>query len=163
MDLRRATLCMQAPIAKLFYARLGGAIVPLDFTVVTVRRKQPYLDWVRGLSEPAGDVSLENFNQDPTAYVVPPVEFEGDAEGILSTHFGAIFEAELASFWLIRSDWPGARTFAMFKEWFDCTVCSLAVDVTAGRRAGPTVVRPIRRPAPLRSQSFLPARVRAAG
>ena len=51
---------------------------------------------------------------------------------LLAKGFDIIFEAELEGWYTLELAWPQQRTFAMFREWFQITLCSCIEDLCEG-------------------------------
>lgn len=96
---------------------------------VIIRPGQPYVDWAAGLDDSG---ILPDPNDEPTIYLIPNYDDDAEAWELLAECYDAIFEAELEGWHTIESDWPSNRTFAMFREWFDITLCSCVEDLCAG-------------------------------
>ena len=100
----------------------------LNRSVLIVKAKQPFLNWLRSLSDPA-DITLEQLNQDNTAYLLPDYTYDTEQEEILADYFDLIFEEQLAGWWKVESDWPADRDLGTFKKWFDVEFHSAILDL----------------------------------
>ncbi len=107
----------------------------LNRSAVTVRMKQPFLDWLNSLPDPP-DCTLELLNRDPPVYLLPFVDFQDQQEDLLEDFYDLIFEDRLAGWWTVEEDWPRDRTFKMFKEWFECKFSSIVQDLVDGEPLG---------------------------
>ena len=96
--------------------------------VLTVRLKQPFLDWLRSLPDML-DVSLDEINRDPKAYLLPFIDELSGQPALLEEFYEEIFEEQLAGWWTVEKDWPQDRTQEVFKEWFDVQFCSWVQDL----------------------------------
>lgn len=95
---------------------------------VTVRAKQPFLDWLEGLPDML-DMTLEEVNEDPSVYLLPEVDDLADQEDLLAGFYDLIFEEELVGWWTEEDDWPQVRTLGLFMEWFEVEFHSMIVDL----------------------------------
>lgn len=96
-------------------------------SVLIVKPKQPLVDWLNSLDEPP--LTLEECQQDPTAYLIPEVELEGDKQNYLKEHFSEIFEQELASWSRDEETWPKNRNLKTFRQWFDVSFHTMTIDL----------------------------------
>ena len=105
----------------------------INRSAVTVRAKQPFLDWLRQLPDPVGpEITLESINDDRTVYLLPEEGDDEEAGELLAQFFDIIFESELEAWWTGDSDWPPVTEFDVFKEWFDIEHHSVIEDLTTG-------------------------------
>ncbi|HUL00960.1 MAG TPA: hypothetical protein VLX29_08905 [Nitrospirota bacterium] len=96
--------------------------------LVRVRAKEPFVEWINSLPDPAG-VSVEEVNRDNTVYLLPEYSYDTEEEGLLADFFDLIFEEQLNGWWTEKSDWPANRDLALFKEWFDVEFHSAVLDL----------------------------------
>ena len=99
--------------------------------VVTIRAKEPFLEWLKGLPDP-GDFTSEEVNHDTTAYLLPDYEDDRRQGRIISRYFGLIFEEQLAAWWTDENDWPSKRDLRTFRRWFDLEFHSVVLDLVDG-------------------------------
>jgi|WetSurMetagenome_2_1015567.scaffolds.fasta_scaffold50828_3 hypothetical protein len=90
--------------------------------------KEPFREWLQSLPEPC-DMTLEEINEDRTAYLVPEFEDDKQRERVLRKFFTTIFEDELADWWTRDEDWPQQRDLRTFKKWFDLSFYSVVEDL----------------------------------
>ena len=95
---------------------------------VTVRAKQPFLDWLEGLPDML-DLSLEEINTRSTAYLLPFVDDLGTQTDLLEEFFLDIFEEEIAGWWTVQDDWPDTSDFDLFRSWFQVEFHSMVMDL----------------------------------
>ena len=95
---------------------------------VTVRAKQPFMDWLTALPDPVKP-TLELVNQDPSVYLLPEVDDLSEQEDLLAEFYDLIFEEELVGWWRVEDDWPQVRTLGLFMEWFDIEFHSMILDL----------------------------------
>ena len=105
----------------------------LNRSAITVRAKQPFLDWLRQLPDPLeSNTTLENINDDSTVYLLPELVMVSDKPVLLMQSYDLIFEMELESWWEDENDWPPDRTLEMFNKWFDLEFHSVIEDLVDG-------------------------------
>lgn len=100
----------------------------LNRSVLIVRAKEPFREWLRSLPDPT-DLPLAELNEDPNAYLLPDCDDHSAGEDILADFCDLIFEQELAGWWTVKADWPQKRDLATFKRWFDCQFSTVVVDL----------------------------------
>lgn len=64
-----------------FYSENFVPTHTVDRAVVVVKKKQPYMDWIRKLPDPDMETTLESINDDPSTYLIPSSE---DNVGLLA-------------------------------------------------------------------------------
>ncbi len=86
---------------------------------VSVRPKQPYLDWANALDEDGVKIGAE-FKPDENIYLIDDIpEGHLDPEALLEPYYEAIFEEDLGAWHRVEGDWPQGRDFATFQAWFE--------------------------------------------
>ena len=95
--------------------------------MVIVKAKEPFRDWVNSL-EADSDISLEEINEDCTAYLIKEFEDEGQRDRALKKAYDAIFTEQLYEWCRDEDMWPKKRTLAVFKKWFDLEFHSVVAD-----------------------------------
>lgn len=98
-------------------------------SVLVVRPRQPYLDWVHALDEGGKKFTLEDLRQDCTSILVPQMEDEDHKDEILENIYLEVFEHELWSWMRDPAVWPSKRDLATFKAWFDLEFSSVTLDI----------------------------------
>ncbi len=92
----------------------------LNRSAITVRAKQPFLDWLKQLPDPVEpDTTLENINKDSSVYLLPELAMDCDKKELLEQSWDIIFEMELEGWWEDESGLPQERDLDMFKKWFN--------------------------------------------
>ena len=105
----------------------------LNRSLLLVRVKQPFLDWLRSLPDPVDEeTTLELINEEATAYLIPDVEDEEECASVLSEAFDPIFEHQLGGWWTDETAWPRDRTLEMFGDWFEIEVHAMIEDLVDG-------------------------------
>lgn len=100
----------------------------INRSILIVRAKEPFVHWLKSLPDPF-DISLEEINEDSTAYLLPDYSYDNEQDEILARFYEVIFEEQLDGWWTEESDWPPKRDFAMFSKWFDVEFHSLVIDL----------------------------------
>lgn len=100
----------------------------LNRSVVIVRVKEPFMQWVKSLPDSA-DVSRDIINQDNTAYLLPDLEHGFEEEELTAQFYNLIFEEQLNSWWTEKKEWPKKRDLETFKKWFDVEFHSAVLDL----------------------------------
>jgi hypothetical protein len=98
-------------------------------SVLVVRPRQPYLDWVHSLDEEGKKFTLDDLQRDCTALLVPSVESDDHQDEIVAEIYEEVFEHELWSWMQDPAVWPRKRDLATFQAWFELEFCSVAMDV----------------------------------
>jgi hypothetical protein len=102
-------------------------------SLVVVKAKPPFLEWLRSLPDPArDDVTLGDVHDDSSVYLLPEWDDDKDRERLLRRHYARIFERELEGWWRLEDDWPKKRTLAVFEQWFEVEFHSMLVDLARG-------------------------------
>ena len=101
----------------------------INRSVLVVRPRQPYLDWVHSLDEEGKKFTLEDLKQDSTSYLLRPLEDEDHKDEILADVYEEIFEHELWGWMQDPAVWPRKRDLATFEAWFELEFCSVTMDL----------------------------------
>jgi len=100
----------------------------INRSLIIVRPKQPFLDWVRSI-DPDDDTKMEDIVDDPTAYLIPELGDESEEEDLIEWCAEFVFEYELWSWYTDEDLWPAERDVTMFRDWFEIEFRSLVNDV----------------------------------
>lgn len=103
----------------------------LNRSVLIVKAKEPFRQWVNFLPD-ADEITLEELNEDVTAYLVPEYNDDNQRDRILSKIYKEIFAEKLDEWWQDEKDWPVKRDLRTFKQWFHVEFHSIVVDVVDG-------------------------------
>jgi hypothetical protein len=104
----------------------------LNRSAITVKAKPPFIEWLKTIPELA-DVTLEKWNEDGVAYLLPNIDDdEDDLESLLPLCFDLIFERELAAWKQDEKDWPAPRDLPTFLAWFEPQLRSVVLDLVDG-------------------------------
>jgi hypothetical protein len=98
----------------------------INRSVVMVRPKQPFLDWVAGLDDSG---LLPEVDGETTVYLMPNFDTHEDAWEMIEEIYPAVFENELWGWHTDEAEWPKDRDFATFQEWFAIEVHSVVEDL----------------------------------
>jgi hypothetical protein len=93
-------------------------------TALVVIPKKPFADWLKSI-DPKDD-HAEQMEGD--VYLLPDYETPGQMEGWLKKNFNKIFIHQLNTWYVDETVWPPARTFKMFKEWFQYSTHTMVWD-----------------------------------
>lgn len=99
---------------------------------VTIRPKQPYLDWAKSLSGPPSGVTLDDLREDCVVYLIPEFDDNEKAMKWADKRFDEFFTHALWGWSTEEGEWPQNRTARMFHEWFDVTIDSEVLDMGTG-------------------------------
>jgi len=100
----------------------------LNRSVLIVKAKEPFRQWINSLPDPDG-VPLEELNEDSTAYLIPEYDDDNQRDRILKKIFKDIFEEQLDGWWQDEKNWPVKRDLRTFKQWFDIEFHSVVIDI----------------------------------
>jgi hypothetical protein len=100
----------------------------LNRGLVIVSPREPFRQWLLSLPEPI-NVSLEEMNEDRSAYLITEFDDDKHRERVLQKSFKMIFEDQLVNWWTRNEDWPKKRDLLTFKKWFDLQFHSVVEDL----------------------------------
>ena len=108
----------------------------LNRGLVTIRYKQPYIDWVRIAGDIPMALTLAQANDDGDSFLLPTYEARNDPVGDteeaikwVEKRWRMFFEHLLESWILDEAEWPKKRSLKMFREWFDIEYKSIVWDM----------------------------------
>ncbi len=108
----------------------------LNRSLVVIRYKQPYIDWVRIAGDAPMTITLEQANDDGDSFLLPtyesssdPIDDTEDAIKWVEKRWRMFFEHLLESWILDEAEWPKKRSLKMFREWFDIEYKSIVWDM----------------------------------
>jgi hypothetical protein len=105
--------------------------VAINRSLVVVKPKEPFLEWLRSLPDPH-EATAEDLLHDNTVFLVPEILDPKSEARTLKRCFKAIFEEQLNGWWTDEAVWPRRRDLRTFKEWFDVEVHTLVYDLGDG-------------------------------
>ncbi|MEX2608937.1 MAG: hypothetical protein WEA24_03260 [Gemmatimonadota bacterium] len=103
----------------------------LNRNLVTVRPRQPFVDWVRK-QDPDDLMPEDEIRNSPGAYLIPDFEVPGECERWVRQHFPTLFEMQLNEWYMNPSMWPRDRSWERFNEWFEWEVIEIVWDLVDG-------------------------------
>lgn len=100
-------------------------------SVIIIRPKQPFVDWINNTPELEIEESLalDYFKNECTAILVPDLVSNEDVEYYLGRIKSGLFELELAGWYTDPSVWPAKRDSETFDKWFELEVHSMVYDL----------------------------------
>ena len=104
-------------------------MITINRTGIVVRPGQPFLDWLHRADPTSSELSLEDLRREPTVYLLPECENEGEARKCLKEVCGQILEEQLDGWYRVPSSWPGRRDLDAFDRWFEWSFHSVVVDL----------------------------------
>lgn len=104
----------------------------INRSVVIVRPKKPFLDWLSSVEKAlGGGLSEIDLTEEGAAFLIPDEDIidAKEAQRYIESKWRDIFEQFLFD-WLIDDTlWPKKRTLKMFREWFDLVYAPMAWDL----------------------------------
>jgi hypothetical protein len=101
-------------------------------TAISLKPKQPYVDWANGLDEDGMKIGTE-FTPEAHVYLIEDTtDLVLDLKVLLESYYQAIFEEGLGSWHRVENDWPARRDLATFFAWFEVDVHSMVLDLAGG-------------------------------
>ena len=97
-------------------------------SVLVVRPRQPYLDWVHSVDEGGKKFTLDDVRHDCTAYLIPELLGDDHQEKIVAVIYEEVFEQELWAWMTDPAVWPPNRDLRTFRQWFELEFCSVTLD-----------------------------------
>ena len=99
-------------------------------SAVIVRPCWPYLMWARtndadGLAQSV----FEDLRSEPHTYLLPETKGPRSQQEVLSAFWRSMFDVMLEHWVTDEVLWPNDRTRAMFEDWFEIQMCSVAQDL----------------------------------
>lgn len=107
---------------------MRSQIEDLNRSVLFVRPRQPFLDWIRK-DEQFVRLTLRKLRAEGTAYLLPAVLSSGVLENFTSVYWREIFHLELSAWTIDETEWPEDRSLEMFEKWFEVNFSSLCLDL----------------------------------
>jgi len=104
----------------------------IDRSVLIIMKKTPFLNWLETLPEGDHKTTLEEINQYPTCYLLPPYEDEKEAWEALEEICEDVFCEEMSAWSTDESSWEENRSLENFKQWFDFKFSAMPVDLVEG-------------------------------
>ena len=104
----------------------------INRSVVIVRPKQPFLDWLTSVEKALGGrVSQIDLTEEGAAFLIPDEDIidAKEARRYIEKKWREIFEQFLFDWFIEDTLWPKKRTLKMFREWFDFIYAPMAWDL----------------------------------
>ncbi len=113
----------------------------LNRSVLLLRPKQPYKDWLKSAEAKlkksghgefaisAQEVNRYDFAGNLTAYLVPSCDESEDVDALIEARYEEFFERELSEWYTDPSLWPQPRTEKLFRQWFALELHAMTVDM----------------------------------
>ncbi len=98
-------------------------------TVVVIRPKQPFVDWLNSVPGENSDNTLEDISTENTTFLIPEFDFVQDSLECVKEIYSDIFRFELFGWYTDDELWPRNRTWEMFQEWFEIEINSEVFDL----------------------------------
>jgi len=125
---RDAELLLSAGSLK---GKASGAdrMITINRTAIVVMPGQRFLDWLHRADPTSGGLRLEDLRRQPTIYVLPECENEGEAREYLEEMCGEIFEEQLNGWYRVPASRPSRRDLDAFDRWLEWSLHSMVVDL----------------------------------
>ncbi len=101
----------------------------LNRTAVTIRPKQPYLDWANSFTDGGPTLQVARAQTYGTAFLLPEAEFETEIEEWIAENATWLFEFQLSAWSDDEARWPADRGAKAFAAWFDVEIHDAVVDL----------------------------------
>lgn len=101
----------------------------LNRTAITIRPKQPYLDWANSFTDGGPTFQVARARTYGTAFLLPEAEFETEIEEWIAENSAWLFEFQLSAWSEDESSWPPDRGAKTFGEWFEVDIHETVVDL----------------------------------
>ena len=102
-------------------------------SLIVMRPREPFMEWVRGLQPDFKDVTLEHGRRrGSAAFLVPAIGDVRSAEAFFEAHWPRFFSQALYRIAPQRKRWPKQLSLDMMKEWFDIETCAEVYDLGEG-------------------------------
>lgn len=96
----------------------------INRAAIVVKPKSAFFEWAKTLEE-----GLPHDSQTWTSVYLVSIDMLGEPGDILLRNFEQIFEEQLEAWHNDEEDWPAARPFALFQQWFQAEVVDLVLDL----------------------------------
>jgi hypothetical protein len=98
--------------------------------VLLLKPKQPFLDWLMSADPKPLPLTLADVQEDRSAYLIPELDDNEQAEKWVVKRWRWFFEEELGG-WLTDPElWPKKMTPQVFRQFFDIEIHSTVFDVS---------------------------------
>src|SRR5260370_18675826 len=77
----------------------------INRSLIILRPRQRFLDWVCSLDDESKDLTLESLNEDSTVYLIPEIWEDSDREEFLKTCYDILFVAQIKVWCMNQATW----------------------------------------------------------
>ena len=102
----------------------------LNRTVVLLVPKQPFLDWLNNVDPDDQTLTVDDLRDDNEVFLIPQFADNSDSEKWVEKRWDFLFEHMLMGWVEDEMAWPQDRSLAMFREWFDIEIHTMAWDLS---------------------------------
>ncbi len=102
----------------------------LNRTVVLLEPKQPFLDWLNNVDPDDQELTVEDLREDNEVFLIPQFTDNADSEKWVEKRWEFLFEHMLMGWIDDETLWPEDRSLAMFREWFQIEIHTMAWDLS---------------------------------
>ena len=102
----------------------------LNRTVVLLGPKQPFLDWLNDVDPEEEALTEEDIRDDNEVFLIPQFNDNSDSEKWVEKRWSFLFEHMLMGWIEDEAMWPQNRSLAMFREWFEIELHTMAWDLS---------------------------------
>jgi hypothetical protein len=99
-----------------------------DQSLILFSPRQPFLDWLNGISETKEPLELEMVHDDYTAYLLPPCDDREEALELIRPHAARFFTHLLYGWCPNQEYWPESLDFDRLCQWFEIRVAPAIFD-----------------------------------
>jgi hypothetical protein len=85
------------------------------------------MEWAK-LYNVSSNEDLEQRLAEDHAYLIEWT-YDEDLDQVMAVYYRKIFEYELSSWNVIKSEWPRNRNYELFREWFEFKICDDLFDL----------------------------------
>ena len=112
----------------------------VERSIVVLKPKQPFLDWINMNLANSADtlLDLNSVRIDCNSYLIPEVSEIEDGVAYVDEFFEALFQLEFASWTEDQNLWPQELSLKMFWEWFDVEISPTLIDLAGDSEENPT-------------------------
>jgi hypothetical protein len=102
----------------------------LNRTVVLLVPRQPFLDWLNNVDPDDQTLTVDDLRDDNEVFLIPQLSDNSDSEKWVEKRWEFLFEHMLMGWVEDEMAWPQDRTLAMFRDWFDIEIHTMAWDLS---------------------------------
>lgn len=109
--------------------RAENIMITLNRSVLVVKPKQPFLDWLHAADPTSHRLTLQELVREPAIYLIPECDTNEEVVEVLRERCEDIFDEQLAGWFADTTTWPADRSFDVFCHWFDYQHHSMLIDL----------------------------------